>query len=411
MRGENLRFDEATLANGLRVIGEHNPNAATTGMGYLVHTGSRDETPEVAGVSHFLEHMVFKGNESYSAEDINRTFDELGAEYNAFTSEERTVYFGSVVADRAGALLDVLSELMRPSLRQADFDVEKKVILEEIAMYQDRPSRRLFEHANERFWNSHPLGNSVLGSTKSVSDLSRDQMKAYFDRRYAPGNVILAVAGNYDWDAVLAQATERAGQWPAFETHRDYPGASTFAGREEIVDANLHRLHAAYYAPGVAVEDPDRYAASLLASVIGAGDGSRLYWELVDKGLADNASLSHEAQEGAGSFVGYVSTDPERADAVLEEYLKVIRDAQEHGITQDEWRRAQLRTATGLTFRAETPMGRLMSFATNYQTLGAYQSLTELVNEVMETPLEAGARLLEARPFDRDYLVTLGPKD
>ncbi len=411
MKRAELRFDEAVLANGLRVIGEHNPRAATTGMGYLVHTGSRDETPEVAGVSHFLEHMLFKGNESHSAEDINRTFDELGADYNAFTSEERTVYYGSVVADRAGAMLDVLSELMRPSLRQADFDMEKNVILEEIAMYQDRPSRRLFEHANERFWNSHPLGNSVLGSAESVTELKRDQMQAYFDRRYSPGNVILAVAGNYDWDAVLAQASDRAGQWPAFETHRDYPPASTHVGREELVDASLHRLHAAYYAPGVAVEDPDRYAASLLASVIGAGDGSRLYWELVDKGLADNASLAHEAQEGAGSFVGYVSTDPERADAVLKTYLQVIKDAQDGGLELDEWRRAQLRTATGLTFRAETPMGRFMSFAIGYQTLGQYQSLTELVNEVMSTPLDAGTRLLAAKPFDNDYLVTLGPSD
>lgn len=405
-----LRFDHVRLTNGLVVIGEHNPRAATAAMGYLVHAGSRDEAPDVAGVSHFLEHMMFKGNEAYSADDINRSFDELGAEYNAYTSEERTVYYGAVVANRAGELLEVLTQLLRPSLRQADFDMEKNVILEEIAMYQDRPSRRLFERANERFWNSHPLGNSVLGTAESVGALTREQMQAYFDRRYAPGNVILAVAGNYDWDAVLAHAHAHAGTWPAFDAVRERPAAHPFAGRESLTDASLYRLHGAYYAPGVAVEDEARTAAALLASVIGSGDGSRLYWELVDKGLADNASLSHEPQEGAGAFVGYLSTDPERADEVIDLYLRVVRGAQEGGVSADEWRRAQLRTATGLTLRAETPMGRFMSFAAQYQALGEYRSVTEVVDEVMNTPLEAGLALLERRPFDRDYLLTLAPR-
>lgn len=409
MKGGELRFDEVRLPNGLTVIGEHNPQAASTAIGYLVHTGSRDETAEVAGVSHFLEHMLFKGNETYSPEDINRTFDELGADYNAFTSEERTVYYGAVVASRGAELLDVLTELMRPSLRQADFDMEKKVILEEIAMYQDRPSRRLFEHANERFWNSHPLGNSVLGSAESITALTRDQMLAYFERRYSPGNVILALAGNYDLDAVLDQVGRRAGKWPPFAVERDRPAAAPLSGRERMTDGSLKRLHAAFYAPGVAAEGWERYAAGLLASVIGAGDGSRLYWELVDKGLADNASLGHEASEGAGAFVGYLSTAPERAEDVIGSYLRVLAQAQDDGVTDAEWRRAQLRTATSLTMRAETPMGRLMSFAATYQTLGEYQSLTALVDEVMSTPLSAGLQLLARRPFDDAYVLTLGP--
>lgn len=409
MKGAVLRFDEAAFDNGLRVIGEHNPQAETVAMGYLVHSGSRDETPEVAGVSHFLEHMLFKGNETHDAEDLNRMFDELGAEYNAFTSEERTAYYGAVVADRALELLGVLTELMRPSLRQADFDMEKKVILEEIAMYQDRPARRLFEHATRKFWNGHPLGNSVLGSTESISQLTRDQMRAYFERRYAPGNVVLAVVGRYDWEAVLDQVADHAATWPGFEAPRVHQAPAPFSGSEALIDPALHRTHAAYHAPGVAVEDERRYAAALLASAIGSGDGSRLYWELVDPGLADNASLSHEPQEGAGAFVGYVSTTPERAQSVLEAYRRVLQVAQEGGLTPDEWRRAQLRTATNLTLRAETAMGRLMPFGIGYQTLGEYKSASDVVAEVMGTPLEAGLALLGAKPFDRACLVTLGP--
>ncbi|MFO7544409.1 MAG: pitrilysin family protein [Trueperaceae bacterium] len=406
---EGLRFDHAVLANGLTIVGEHNADAASVAVGYFVHTGARDESPEVSGVSHFLEHMLFKGNERMTPEDINRTFDELGADYNAYTSEERTVYFGAVLPDRAPALLELLSELMRPSLRPEDFDMEKNVILEEIAMYQDRPNFRVFELSQERFWNGHPLGNSVLGTSESITDLTRDQMKRYFDRRYSPDSLTLVLAGNYDWDAMRAQAERIAGTWKRFDATRAYPRAAPHGGRDTVVDAAVNRMHVAVYAPGVAVDSDRRYAASLLANVIGHGSGSRLFWELVDKGLADAASLGHEAGEGAGSFTGYISTAPERAQQVVETYLGVLKKTQDDGVTEAEWRRAQRKLATSLTLRAETPVGRLMSLGATFQTLGTYLSVPEVVRKVMATPLSAGAELLAERPFDRTYLFSLGP--
>ena len=154
----SLTFQKTTLDNGLTIIGEHNPEAQSFAAGYFVKTGSRDETQEVAGVSHFLEHMMFKGTPRRSPADINREFDELGANYNAYTSDERTVYYGAVLPERGPKLLDLLSDMMRPALRQEDFDLEKNVILEEIAMYEDRPSFKVFEEGNEHFYNGHPLG-------------------------------------------------------------------------------------------------------------------------------------------------------------------------------------------------------------------------------------------------------------
>lgn len=405
-----LRFDKAVLDNGLTVIGEHNDGAASVAAGFFVHTGARDETPEVSGVSHFLEHMVFKGNERFTAEDINRTFDELGANYNAFTSEERTVYYGAVLPERLPELIDLLSQLMRPSLRQEDFDVEKKVILEEIAMYEDRPSFHVFDLSSARFWGGHPLGNSVLGSTQSIADLQRDQMMGYFERRYSPANLVLAVAGRYDWDAVLDQAAAITSGWPAFEAPRERPVARTGTGMEGSADPKLNRVHVAYYAPGVAMTDPRRYAAAVLANVIGDGSGSRLYWELVDTGLADNASLGHEANEDQGAFTGYVNVAPERAERVLERYLSVVRGVQDDPPTPEEWRRAQRKLATGLTLRAETPLGRLTSLGITYQALGVYLSVADVVDRVMNAELETGLELLAERPFDRSYTYTLGPK-
>jgi len=406
-----LRFDKAVLGNGLTVIGEHNDGAASVAAGFFVNTGARDEATDVSGVSHFLEHMVFKGNERFTAEDINRTFDELGANYNAFTSEERTVYYGSVLPERLPELVDLLSQLMRPSLRQEDFEVEKKVILEEIAMYEDRPAFHVFDLSSPKFWGGHPLGNSVLGSTQSIRDLQRDQMMEYFERRYSPANLVLAVAGRYDWDAVLDQAEAITSGWPAFDAPRERPEAATKSGRDGTTDSKLNRVHVAYYAPGIAMTDPRRYAAAVLGNVIGDGSGSRLYWELVDTGLADSASLGHEASEDQGAFTGYVNVAPDRAEKVIERYLKVVGGVQEEPPTPEEWRRAQRKLATGLTLRAETPLGRLTSLGVTYQALGVYLSVADVVDRVMNAELATAEELLSERPFDRSYTYTLGPKE
>ena len=405
----SLRFDYVTLPNGLRIIGEHNPAAASVAAGYFVHAGARDETPAVSGVSHFLEHMAFKGNDEYSPEDINRIFDELGAQYNAYTSNERTVYYGAVLPERLPDMLELLSVLMRPVLRQADFDVEKKVILEEIAMYKDRPSFRVFDMSSEQYWRGHPLGNSILGTTASITELTMDQMGAYQRERYAPSNLMLVLAGDYDWDAVVEQVRQLSAGWQPGAAGRLRPAADPGTGSGATTDPNLNRAHIAIYAPGVAMDDPRRYAAAVLADAIGDGSGSRLYWELVDKGQADNASLDHESSEDQGLFSGYVSTAPERAAEVIDRYMRVLHTVQDEGVTPEEWRRAQRKLATGLTLRAETPLGRLTSLGATFQSTGEYLSVDEVVERVMGADLATGLDLLAERPFDRTFIYTLGP--
>lgn len=405
----DLRFDKAVLGNGLTVIGEYNPRAVSAAVGYLVNAGSRDETPDIAGVSHFLEHMMFKGNERVSAEDMNRLFDELGADYNAYTSEERTVYYGAVTADRAFDLLDLLTELVQPSLRQSDFDMEKNVILEEIAMYQDRPSQRLFEAAKARFWNGHPLGNSVLGSVASVTGTTREAMHKYFEQRYAPSNMHLVLAGNYDWHDMLARAEQGTAALNDFNVSRSLSAPQHSTGTAKLTDPTLNRVHTAVSAPGLPNDYEHQWAPGILARAIGDGAGSRLYWELVDKGLCDSAWLSHEASDGAGQFLGYISASPERAEEVLAKYLAVLNEVQQNGLTEEEWRRAKRKIATSMTFWSETPLGRLMTFGTLYQTVGKYLTANDLVTEVMNTPLSAGLKILGSKPFDSTMIMTLGP--
>jgi len=407
----SLSFHQRKLDNGLEIIGEHNPNAKTFAAGYFVKTGSRDETDDISGVSHFLEHMMFKGTERRTAEDINREFDELGANYNAFTSEEQTVYYGAVIADRSAALLDLLSDMVRPSLRQEDFDMEKNVILEEIAMYDDRPNFKVFDQAREHYFSQHTLGNSVLGTTESITALERDQMMQYFEKRYAANNMILCISGNYDWATVQSQIEQVTTTWKSQESERYYPASGGVIGQHSSSEERLHRLHVAVYAPGVSAQSDERYAASILAYCIGGGHGSRIHWALIDKGLVDSASLWHSASDQHGDFSAYLSMEPTKYDEVMEIFRNCLRDVQDKGITSEEWQRAQRKFATGITLGGETPFSRLMSFGRAYQYRQEYMSVKKTVDLVKSTSLADGLQLLESRPFDDLFEYVLKPAE
>src|SRR5687768_8556141 len=194
-----LKFHHHQLANGLDVIAEINPDSHSTAIGMFVNTGARDEEVLINGVSHFLEHMMFKGSEKYTWEDVNRIFDEIGARYNASTSQEMTSYYANVLPEYTEKAVEHLSHLLRPAIRDTDFTTEKKVILEEIAMYLDDPGHRLYEQAMAEHFGNHPLSLSILGSPESIMKLSRDQMARYFTDRYGPGNMVLAVTGKVDF--------------------------------------------------------------------------------------------------------------------------------------------------------------------------------------------------------------------
>src|SRR5262245_58000135 len=198
-----MPFHQTTLPNGLTILGETSPSARTVALGFFVRTGARDERPEESGVTHYLEHMVFKGTPRRSAEDVNRDFDRIGADYNAFTSEENTVFHAAVLPEYLPPALDILADILRPSLRQDDFGMEKKVIIEEIGMYEDQPMFSAFDHAKRLHFGEHTLGQSILGTVESIRALTRDQMHAYFERRYVAPNITAVAEGSYNRTGLL----------------------------------------------------------------------------------------------------------------------------------------------------------------------------------------------------------------
>jgi predicted Zn-dependent peptidase len=404
-----LTFKNAKLSNGLDVIAEENPFAHSTSIGFMVKTGSRDESAEISGVSHFLEHMMFKGTAKRNSEQVNHQFDAMGAKNNAFTSNEVTCYWASVLPEFTESTIELLSDMMRPALRVDDFDMEKKVILEEIALYLDRPSHVLFESIMSDHFEKHPMANSVLGTKESVGGLTQSQMKKYFDARYGPGNMVLAVAGKLDFDQIVAFANQYCGAWPTVNAPRAYPAADIRAKRKHIQDAKLKRHYMAGLCPGPSAQDDARYAALVLSDVMGDHEGSRLYWALVETGLADEADFSFYPHDQTGSFMIYASCDPERAKQVEEILLGELQKIVKDGLTDDEVARSKSKIESATVMQGELPLGRMRGIASRWIYNGEYRTLEEdlkILESINRRSLEDLARKYAFKPMT---ITTLGP--
>jgi predicted Zn-dependent peptidase len=266
-----MEFKKKQLANGLDLISEINQSAKSAAVGFFVKTGSRDETKQINGVSHFLEHMLFKGTEKLNAFQVNEAFDRTGAQFNAATSEENTVFYAAVLPEYLVEVTKLWIELMRPALRDEDFNIEKDVIKEEIAMYKDLPSFDVMDRCRRLHFDSHPCGNSVLGSEESIGNLAAEQMRDYFATRYAPNNMILACAGNLDWDQICSVVEASCSKWQKQTIGRKLEHFGGSKKKERVEKSNLACEHICLMSPSVSAQDPRRFAASLLAVILGAG--------------------------------------------------------------------------------------------------------------------------------------------
>lgn len=404
-----MEFHSHTLDNGLKVVAECNGEAHSAALGFFVRTGSRDETEATRGVSHFLEHMMFKGTPTRSADDVNREFDEIGAHYNAFTNEESTVYYAGVLPECLDRALELLGDILRPSLREEDFETEKQVILEEIGMYEDQPPFRADERCRAAYYGPHPLGNTVLGTVESITGLSVEAMRGYFRRRYAPGNVVLAAAGRIDFDAFCARARRCCGDWQPAESPRSIEQAAPRQGFHVVQKEIATQQYVLQLVSGPDADDRRRYAAKLLATVLGDDSGSRLYWELIDPGLAEHASLSHCEYEGAGLMMTYMSCAPEHVAENLQRILDVYRRAESDGVTASELDQAKSKIRSRIVLSSERPRGRLFSVGTDWVYRREYRSVRDDLEEVAAITPQQIAEILSDFPLTQSTTVTIGP--
>ncbi len=405
-----MQFRSEQLDNGLEIIAEINPDAFSLSLGYFVKTGARDESPEMAGVSHFLEHMMFKGTARRTATDVNRELDDLGSQSNAYTSEEQTVYYMSVLPEHQDASLDLLSDMMRPALRDEDFQTERQVILEEIAMYDDQPPYGAMERAMEEYFGDHPLARRVLGTPETVSNLEPEAMRAYHHSRYAPNNLCLVATGAVDFDALVLSARRMTANWQAARTDRLLTPPVMRPQKVALVHPPATQQYTLRYSSGPGYCDDSRYVARILGTILGDDSGSRLFWELVDTGMAESAATFTQEFQECGLMCTFLACAPEQHDENWGIIEQVLADANDHPVTERELELAKNKICSGMILSAERPSNRLFSIGNAWTIRRKYEPIRSSVEHYRQVALEDVQTAFVSLPNRTSVTVTVGPE-
>jgi len=392
------KYSETTLDNGLRIVSEHSNASATAAIGFFVKTGARDEAPSLMGVSHFLEHMMFKGTERMSAEEVDIAFDAIGAEHNAFTSGEMTAFWGAGLPEVIGDIHDILADILQPSLRQKDFDDEKSVILEEIAMYNDQPFWVLYESALEHYYGSNSLGHRVLGTPETIKHMQRDELNGYFTTRYSPDNTIIAITGNVDFEAMVDRIQDYCGNWERTNTARSYDSIDRKGGKFQKVVEELQQHYIMMMMPSTSFQDKRRHAAAALASILGGGDGSRFHWAIVDKGLAEAAAANVDAHDHYGEQLAWAICEPHVAEKVSEKMRSEMETVVDT-LTEDDLARVVAKAATAAAIGSERPAGRMQRLGAMLTTCGEYVALEDELSAIESLTIKDLQEVSEVYPW------------
>jgi len=404
-----VEFKQSVLPSGLRICAEVDPAAHTASVGFFVRTGARDEATSVMGVSHFLEHMMFKGSDKRSAAEVNEHFDAIGAQSNAYTSSEMTAFHASVLPEVLPHATEILSDIMRPALRTADFDTEKGVILEEIAMYADEPMWVLYEQLiEEHFGSRSELSHRVLGTPQTITDLTALQMREYFDRRYSADNTTVAMAGKLDFEAMVAHISQLCGHWDRTQAQRthDLPAARNV--NFELRDSKVSRGYRMSMSRGPGMTSDERYAAFCAAQLLGGGENSLLHWALVEPGIAESAEAGYDPHDGFGTARIFVASEPENLERAwsiacrqAEKIMSLVRAR--------DLEQIKTRAATGVVIAGEKPGGRMHRLGRLFMYSDVYTTLEEELAKINAVTLDAVARSLAKYPLLPATIGTLLP--
>jgi predicted Zn-dependent peptidase len=288
--------------------------------------------------------------------------------------------------------------------------MEKNVIIEEIGMYEDQPMWSAYDHAKRIYFADHPLGNSILGSVESIRALTRDQMQAYFQRRYVAPNVTVVAAGNYDWNGLVGLVEKHCGGWGEGPVGRQGVRPMRGSGAFEVMTKpKVTQEHVLVISPGPSADDPLRHTADTLALAVGDDSGSRLYWSLVDPGLAESADSSFHDYEGTGSFYTSFSCDPEQTDENLAIVTDVLAGVQDEGITEEELNQAKSKILSRVVRSSERSMGRMQAIGMSWTYLGKYRSVDEELAAFEAVTLDKVRELLDRYPLTQATTFALGP--
>jgi predicted Zn-dependent peptidase len=411
-------IETSVLPCGIRLVTETMADVRSVAMAYWVGSGSRDESDQLAGASHFLEHLLFKGTDTRSAASIAESLDEVGGDCNAFTTKEYTTFYVRLLAEDLPLGLDILSEIMwSPALRPVDVDAERSVILDEILMHADEPSDLAAEEWQAALFAEHPLGRDTLGTAETVEGLSDVEIRRFFEHHYRPANMVVSAAGDLTHDAVAADLERRfAGGDGGSAPERTAPGP--VGTSLHVVRRPTEQAHVVYGVRSIARDDERRWALAVLNHVLGGGLSSRLFQKVrEERGLAYSIWSERAAYQDAGSLAIVAGTAPEHVDEVLRIVAGELELLAEHGITDREMAVAKGNLRAELLLSGEDSGARMSRIGASVLLHGEVRPVDQVLARIDaigldEVAAEAVAlaespRTLSAvGPFDEEALAT-----
>ncbi|MCY8487238.1 insulinase family protein [Bacillus atrophaeus] len=395
-----------TCQNGVRVVLENNPTVRSVAIGVWIATGSRHETPEINGISHFLEHMFFKGTSTRSARDIAESFDRIGGQVNAFTSKEYTCYYAKVLDEHANYALDVLADMFfHSSFDENELKKEKNVVYEEIKMYEDAPDDIVHDLLSKATYGNHSLGYPILGTEETLDSFNGDSLRQYMDDFYTPDRVVISIAGNVT-DSFIKDVEKWFGTYEA-------KGAASGMKQPEFHYEKLTRkketeqAHLCLGFNGLEVGHPDIYNLIVLNNVLGGSMSSRLFQDVrEDKGLAYSVFSYHSSYEDSGMLTIYGGTGAKQLQLLSETIQETLGTLKRDGITPKELENSKEQMKGNLMLSLESTNSKMSRNGKNELLLGKHKTLDEIINELNEVNLES-VNGLARRIFTDDYALAL----
>ncbi len=406
------------LPSGLRIVTEEVSTVRSATFGVWVNVGSRDETSPVAGASHFLEHLLFKGTKTRTAMEISSSIEAVGGEMNAFTGKEYTCFYARVIDVDLPLAVDVISDLITSSVVAAsDVDAERNVVLEEIAMRDDDPSDLIHDLYLEAYYGDSELGRPILGTIDSIKGISRNSVFNYYKKRYRPEDLVIAVAGNIKHKKVVRMVEEAMSKDNFLDvpsakpnlraaTHSKVPGV----GKVGILDKKTEQAHLLLGGQGVERNDDRRFALSVLASALGGGMSSRLFQEVREKrGLAYSVYSYVQQFAGSGTLAFYAGCQPSKAVEVVKIIRDITMDVAEHGLTEEEITRAKGAVSGSLVLSQEDTGSQMSRIGKSELVYGEVMTFDEILSRVKSvTPADVRAIASEILPKP-STLAIVGP--
>ncbi len=375
--------NKTVLKNGVRVLTKKLPHVRSVSMGVWVNVGSRDEADEENGLSHFIEHMIFKGTRKRTAFDIAKEFDAIGGHTNAFTSMENTCYHAKVIDNHLETMIDILSDIFLNSVFDTlEIEKERPVIFQEIGMVEDNPEEYIHSLSAKNFWGDNPLGRSILGTPENISSFKSASIKDFFKRFYQPDRIVITAAGNLEHERFVDLIC------PTFESIHSgnaFPERFTPDSRPNVCihQKQLEQAHICIGTKGLPLTDPRRYAFSLMNSILGGNMSSRLFQEIRERrGLAYSIYSFISSHVDAGMFGIYVGVDPKKAREAITLIYKEMKQMKDNRLDLSELNGAKEFTKGNLLLSAESVDNQMVRLAQNEIHLGEHQSLKSIMDKI-----------------------------